>query len=466
MRLCIIGAAALAALAGCSQSDQKLPFEFESTAPVVRTMGAGATVVSTPAGLSMTMPAGALPAGSGMMLAKLDRQAHLAGGPPLAGDLYLIGFEGAPRLDPGIEFSFAMDQATTAGGLVGLVPVIFRVPVPGRGQGAVANLRPAGTASFQSDGGAGDDAQSKFEALLAAGIFHGIDGAGDVNAGVSGARLAGIISNLFDTSREARPTSTFTDLPSGHWSAGYIEALTGLNGSIEPRYDDVGRDPRMRNLLLNSFISGLQGLGPGSRGTIDSVQNSWSDGAHFYAISAMLLSHVPVRPRYPEPVGGTPSSHPLIPLGATSATFELICTAIEWPSAAELPLCDGKVIDVRAGEELLERFPASVVVPNYLRGKVMLQLGGLAAGSLEYDLFLRTVLATGITGLELEDDLALAGTWSASGDTLTIGGHRFQYSVPDANSLVLVITDSVRIKDRGGAESWQRLQAHLKLRRR
>ncbi len=454
----IIGAAALLVLAGCSQTDQKLPFELESAAPVMRTMGSGPTVISTPSGFSMTVPGGALPAGSGILVARLDNKAHLSGGPATAGDIYLIGFEGMPQRDPAIEFSVGLNQETTAGRLIGLVPIVARVQT--QGQPASANLIPSGRAASQASA-TDATAAERMNGLRMDGTFQGVMGHGNLGEQITRAEMVTVLIRAFGSDANAslagKGPPPFAAPANNSWFDEYIAAAKGLFASSPAPAADT-----------DWWTSRIPAPGGGSGGMIsraflDSLPDSWPDRSNFYLVSTAFASYVPVLP--PHTGQGTAPSHPLLPTGATSATFELVCTAIDWPGAG-LPLCDGKVIDVRAGKELLDRFPASVVVPNYLSGEVTLQLGGVATGSLAYGFFLRTALATGITGLGLEDEFDLAGTWSVSGDTLRVGGQRFQYSTPDAGSLVIAVSDSVRIKDKGGADSWQQVQAYLKLRRK
>lgn len=459
MRYRIIGAVALLMLVGCSQTDQTLPFEVDPGVPVVGTTGTGATVVSTPAGLSMSVPAGALPEGSGVMVTKLDKKTRLSGGLSTVGDIYLIGFEGVPQRDPAIEFSFSMNQGTTAGGLVGMVPLVVRVPAPG--QRPSANMIPAGGASYQNSGGE-LSAQEKFDALMRTGVFNGLKGEANIGDEVNRAELQQIFSSLSNKAQDQTAGPVYQDVESGHWSAGYKNAVGKLNGGIDPEPFTPG-DQGWIERLAWELIAGLGNMSSDDVDAVESAIAHWTDRAVLFAISPFIPFYVPVRAQFTGQYEGP--VHPLLPAGATSATFELVCTAIEWPNAG-LPLCDGKVIDVRAGAELLDRYPISVVVPSYLNGEVTLQRGGAADGTLKYGLFLRVALATGITGVGREDELDLSGSWSVRGDTLTVGGHRFRYSTPDASSLVIAVSDSVWIKEAGGQESWQQIEAYLKLRRR
>jgi hypothetical protein len=461
----ISGAMVLVALTGCTQEDQKLPFEFESTAPVVRTVGSGATVVSTPAGISLSLPAGAVPAGSEIMLAKLDGKARLSGGSAPVGDLFLVAFEETPQRDPSIEFSFALNRNVTAGDLVALTPVVFRVEAPG--QQPSANLIPAGRGTSQASSAAGYmRADSVFELLMRKrGSFQGVMTGGTISEmGHRTETVAEMIRNAATASVQHEiltATPPFEESAFYPWDDQSFDWAIYLAANSNPSAGGNG-GPGLGEWTLSGFQ--VQDIDPETREAILSHFGFENPAARFYVFGTLIPSYV-LLSGLPSGEGKDPS-YPLLPSGASSATFELTCVGMKVPGADDLPLCDGEVIDVRAGRELLNRFPASVVVPLYLFGEVTLQSGGAATGSLAYGLGLRTALASNFTGLELEDELDLAGTWSASGATLTVGGQWFQYFTPDAQSLVIAVSDSVRIEDKGGADSWQPIRAYLKLKRR
>lgn len=458
----VIGAMVLIVLAGCSPEDQMLPFEFDTTAPVVRAVGSGATVVSSPAGISLSLPAGALPAGSEVMLAKLDRKSRLSGGPELAGDLYLVGFEKTPQRDPSIEFSFALNQKVTAGELVALTPVAFRIEAPG--QQPSANLIPA-SGGMKSQVASAADPTAIGDRMGKGGILQGLMIDGTIGENITRAEFVTVIVRAFgqeSSAALAQGRLPFTETPTDQWYSGYVEFGRNLIAANSNRSPDGNGGPGLGWWMQSGFQ--LSDIDPETIEAIMSRFGFENPAARLYVFGTMIPSYVAI---YGLPSGlPTDPAFPLLPGGAASATFELTCVGMAVPGADSLPICDGEVIDVRAGRELLDRYPASVMIPLYLNGEVTLQPGGVATGSLAYGLGLRTALSSGFTGLKLEDDLDLAGTWSVSGDTLTVGGRRFQYFTPDAGSLVLAVSDSVRIEDKGGADSWQPIQAYVKLKRR
>lgn len=49
------------------------------------------------------------------------------------------------------------------------------------------------------------------------------------------------------------------------------------------------------------------------------------------------------------------------------------------------------------------------------------------------------------------------------GNKIIIGGHTFYYGTPDPDHVILAVSDSVKIKDNDGTESWEPVEAFLKL---
>lgn len=452
MRRRITLLAALVVLGGCSQDDQDLPFESQPSKPVTSTMGSGNTTVSSPDGISLTVPAGALPAGTRITVAKLDRTAaeELPGA---VGDVYLVGFDNVPTSDPSISFSSTLGQGVTAGQLVGMVPVVMRVASPGAPAGNLTTSRSVAHQRVRAEV-ASTTAEEKFEALKAAGIFDGVDGGASIQDDMTRAqfgRISALLAGL-DATLESPPV--FSAVPPASWYTEYIEAAKGvglLSGLGFDQSYSVLRD------LTFSFDFPFANVGA----TRDDLVST----AYAYVVADFLPSTLPTYEILATPWRGTTSS-PLIPSGSSSASFSLLCTAIQWPDASEIPTCSENTIDVRVSPELLSRFATSVVVPNYLQATVTLLSNGTATGEVKYETYLRSALSSGITGVGRKGDLDLNGSWSAAGDTITIGGHDFLYSTPDDSSLVLSVSDSVKLENNDGSESWEPVKVNVKLTRK
>lgn len=439
----------LAVLAACSQKDQRVPLEPESNAPVTSVIGSGSTTISTPSGLSMTVPDGALPTGTEIAVVKLD-QSETQSVPGSVGDAYLVGFDGVTTMDPSIAFSFTPSENTTAGQLVGMVPLVLRVGSPGTTATALTASRLAAPSSVRADVSS-TSAEEKLQLMLAAGIFDGMAGSATITGGLDDPSLAAILQ-LVGSPPPSPPI--FADLPSDSWDSGYLDAMNaaGLTGFLDsnPESPIFGQLPAIMDL-------------PSGDAGINELFGSYiSDGGSAYLITQVTPTTLRTYGLAELPPND-PESHPLIPVGDLSATFTLACTGIQWPGADGVPSCSEDDIDVRAGAELLSRYPATVVVPNYLLASVTLGGDGLATGQVEYETYLRSALASGITGVGREGSFELDGTWSVSGDTITIGDHRFAYTVPDAQSLILSISDSVQVENNDGTESWQPIQANVKM---
>lgn len=452
MRRRITLLAALAVLVACSQEDQALPFESEPGKPVTSTMGSGNTTVSTPDGISLTVPAGALPAGTEITVVKLDRTVGQEL-PGAVGDAYIVGFDGVPTSGPSISFSSTLDQEATAGQIVGMVPVVMRVGSPGTspaGNLSASRFRSPPVARADV---AGTSAQKKFEALVEAGIFSG---SATIQDDMTRHQFAYIIAQLqdLDTTPPAIPP-LFEDA-TDPW---YLEAIMQANAASFTSSFNPGV------LNTSDVLSYLDVLA--ERIDVEGIEafsEYIANGGSVYMISNFLPASLPAYEITDLPSSDTASNR-LIPSGSSSATFTLLCTGIQWPGTSDVPTCSENTVDVRVGPELLSRFPVSVVVPNYLFGHMTLDLDGSASGQVEYEAYLRSALSSGITGVGRKGSFDLDGTWSVSGDTITFGDYSFLYTIPDAESLILSISDSVQIEDNDGTKSWQPVQANVKLTR-
>lgn len=450
--------AALAVLVACSQEDQSLPFQPEPSEPVTRTMGSGNTTVSSPDGISITVPAGALPTGTSITVAKLN-QSVAASVPGAVGDAFLVGFGDAPSSDPSLSFSFALSEDATAGQLVGMVPVVLRVG--GSGAAPSGNLGVSKLVSRPITGGAasGMTDLEKLNALKEAGIFDSFGGDATTSEDISRSQAAMILSKLLAIADDP-PASPplFTDPDGESWYEQYLAATKSaiLESSFDPAFFDLTRedishfielaleDPEYREAFA-SYLSGSNGY---------AFLITYVDPA---VLSAYGMTEFP---------SNDESSYPLIPVGSSSATFTLLCTGIKWPSVDDVSVCSENNIDVRVGSELLKRYPASVFVPHYLLGEMTLGTDGSATGRVEYEVFLRSALSSGITGAGREGSFDLSGSWSARGDTITIGGHDFLYATPDDSTLILSVSDSVKIQNNDGSKSWEPVQVNVKLARK
>jgi len=448
--------AALPVLAACSQEGQKLPFQPEPNEPVTSAMGSGNTTISTPDGISVTVPAGALPAGTHITVARLQQTVDDV--PGAVGAAYLVGFEGVPSADPSISFSTTLSQGATAGQLVGMVPLVLRIGTPeaaGAGYRVASGFRRGRVAR---DGGYDASVEEKFERLKESGIFDGFMGSAstkDVPSAADMTALAAKLQQLAIASPVPAP-ALFEGASSHGWYSTYIEAVAsaGLTsfldiyhdrsvfGGLPATLDEATMPPELRELIA-AYLSS-----EGSAYLITHVDPK--------VLAAFLLTDFPANDE---------SSYPLIPSGSTSATFTLLCTGIQWPTADDVPVCSENTIDIRVSAELLKRYPASAFVPNYLMAQATLGAGGSATGQVSYKVHLRSALRSGIAGASKEGSFDLDGSWSARGDTLTIGGHDFLYATPDASTLILSVSDSVQVENNAGDKSWEPVRVNVKLAR-
>ena len=119
---------ALLIAAGCEQEAQLLPFDTTDFQPVTRTIGSGATTITSPAGVSVTIPEGVAPAGTTVTLNAADTPPPLPAGVERVGESYLLEFSApvAPELEVELRVS---TEGLTQADLVKAIPVL--VPLSG-----------------------------------------------------------------------------------------------------------------------------------------------------------------------------------------------------------------------------------------------------------------------------------------------------------------------------------------------
>ena len=102
---------------------------------------------------------------------------------------------------------------------------------------------------------------------------------------------------------------------------------------------------------------------------------------------------------------------------------------------------------------------------KYIAAGVTLRSDGTAAGQVEYDVAVRVPLASGIAGYALNDTHDFTGTWSASGDSIHVGGRSYRYATPDPETVILLFEDTVELRNNAGTKSREPVQIYLKLHR-
>lgn len=449
-RMALIAAAlSAAALAACVQDDQKLPFSLEDDRPVTRTVPtSGDLTISTPAGLSMTLPEGAVSPGSEVTIARIDVP-DLTGGPELVGNsIYVIGFDEVPQKDPVVTFTATLEKEYTAGELIGMVPVVVRA---GSGGGATFSKgrAPAGQARFDQS-----DVRRRLKRIQSG--LAGIDLAGQFQDPPDGqGTVDDLVQQVLQQQQELLnqhggppfqgPPPLIIRYVTAPESFGLLATSTGSENSWQEQ--DAQE-------WLALYLDKIQNQNPNGNAPAKPAQ---------YVVYPTTVATLAVGP-LPAPgtsIGGV--DYPLIPDGHTSATFELVCTGVEVDE--EIAVCDHGGLDIRAGAELLKRFPATLLAVKYIAAGVTLRSDGTAAGQVEYDVAVRAPLASGITGYALNDTHDFTGTWSASGDSIHVGGRSYRYATPDPETVILLIEDTVKLENNDGTKSREPVQIYLKLHR-
>lgn len=376
----VAGAAMVAVLCGCSQEDQVLTIDLASDEPVTRTVPAsGEMTISSPAGISVTLPEGSVEPGTKVTVTPVDPR-QVEGLPPTTGEAgFVLSFDRAPKGSPRVTFTNRLKGEVPLPDLVAAVPVF-----PGLNPNALNKLvwlLDRVSATFPQDP---LTSLTLLPPVLPSGIF---------------------------------PNKTLRDYPTFFYPS-FTQQGTPQPGACEET------DPC--DLLITTTTPGY---------------------TLFYEL-------------YP---GSLEVAHPIIPEGRSSATFSLVCTGIEVDE--EVIQCGHEVIDLRGSRTLLERYPGAVAVTALISANATLHADGTAEGSIQYDVALRVPMASGITGYALADSLDVTGQWSVDGDRITIGGYTFLYGTPDPDHFVLALSDSVKIKHNDGRETWEPVQAFLKLTR-
>jgi len=415
----VAGAAMVAVLCGCSQEDQVLTIDLASDEPVTRTVPAsGEMTISSPAGISVTLPEGSVEPGTKVTVTPVDPR-QVEGLPPTTGEAgFVLSFDRAPKGSPRVTFTNRLKGEVPLPDLVAAVPVMLPVtngasPSLGPGAAPVWSVAPAlaatrPTPNYVMFPGLDPNALNKLVSLLdrVSATFPQ-----DPHPLTSLTLLPPVLpSGIF-------PNKTLRDYPTVFYP-GFTQLGTPQPGACEET------DPC--DLLITTTTPGY---------------------TLFYEL-------------YP---GSLEVAHPIIPEGRSSATFSLVCTGIEVDE--EVIQCGHEVIDLRGSRTLLERYPGAVAVTALISANATLHADGTAEGSIQYDVALRVPMASGITGYALADSLDVTGQWSVDGDRITIGGYTFLYGTPDPDHFVLALSDSVKIKHNDGRETWEPVQAFLKLTR-
>lgn len=423
-----VGVASIAAVAllaaGCSQDDQDLPFSLVDHQPVTRTVPAsGEMRITSPEGLSVTFPEGSLPPGSQVTVTPVDPR-EISGVPELAGEVaFLLSFDAPLSKAPTVTYSSAFREPVTATRLLRTVPVLIRVDGTDAAPASRMNLLPpisTGDDEWDNELGSLAEAIAFLNYIMKIGIdgFLGL-------LGFDYRQFVNLLEDclakgeeLFDVLPECVDTQLFEDA-TAQFEAKKAQA-DACNGPHCPPMNDllVG--------LINTRFSTL-----GSPVDLDALRGA--------------------------------DSHPLIPPGQSSATFVLMCTGVTWGEG--ILRCGEENVDARASQVLLDRYAGSIMAINHIIALATLNADGTARGEIQYDAALRVPMASGISGYPVADTLDLTGNWSVEGNRITVAGYTFAFSVPDEKTLILTVDDSVKVKHNGGGESWEHVQAHLKLSR-
>lgn len=432
-------AAIVAAMSGCTQEDQVLSFKLADDEPVTRTVPAsGEVTISTPAGMSVTLPEGTVTPGT-KVTAQLVDASKIAGVPDMAGNVaFLLSFEEPPKKDPVVTFTNTFNGSITALQLLSAVPAAIRVSTDGPA--------PSGTIvvpSWSVAPGHGDYSPvgPEFPSFFGDKITK---------------LIGGVLSTVFGISAPTQfsfDESSFLSALEEHLKNSGYRRVGGLFGLYANPNVPIPYVPKISQVLS------LKSMPSSALETCDEVPSPCN----------LLIITINAGA---SPLGALvdPSSdeqsavlYPLIPEGASSASFGLVCTGV--PVGGNIDTCGPEVVDVRASQKLLDRYAGSLVAIKYFAGVATLRADGTGNGLLMYDVALRVPMAAGVAGYAVEDSLDLNGNWSVDGNRITVAGHTFTYATPAPDYAILSVDDSVKVKNNDGTESWERVQAHLKLER-
>jgi len=422
-------AALVTAMAGCTQDDQVLSIDLADDEPVTRTApAAGEMTISTPAGISVTLPEGAVPAGTKVTVARIDPR-DIAGLPATGADAaYLLTFDRPPTKAPRVSFKSTLRGTVALSDVIAAVPVVLPVS-----NGAAASLGPAAAPAWSVVPAASPTQPRANDLPSYIGWF--VDPPSD-----------DLLPHFPDITAFTTPPVDFSSLPSGQYNA--IRPWF----DIDSLFNDITvNNPSFQQTTSNDLESNFEQLLL-RYSCVEAID------ACAFVIVTMPLGNTPFATPYPEPME---IAHPIIPEGQSSATFALACTGVAWNE--ETPTCGGDVLDARASRTLLDRYKGAIAAVNFIAAYATLHDDGVVEGTIRYDLALRVPTASGVHGYPLADSLDVTGRWSVDGDRITVGGYTFNYATPDPDYLVLAVADSVKMKHNDGTESWEPVQVHLKL---
>lgn len=149
------------------------------------------------------------------------------------------------------------------------------------------------TGLFSGIAGAADDltAQQKFEALKAKGIFAGLqDGSAGLDQNMNRAQFAKVAALLYGLEvNTAPPSSSFSDVPDGHWALGYIEAAK--NAGLFIGYGDGTFNPSGDVTLeqLAAVLVRVLGVEVDTNVTVNGVSN-WAQAYVNAALSSGFIA--------------------------------------------------------------------------------------------------------------------------------------------------------------------------------
>lgn len=414
-------AALVTAMAGCTQDDQVLSIDLADDEPVTRTApAAGEMTISTPAGVSVTLPEGTVSPGARVTVAPVDLRQVPGASAAIGNKAYLLSFEEPPKKAPVVKFSNTLQGPTTASRILGAVPAVRRV--------SSVEMRPS----------------------------HAVVVPIRSVAPLSDASFFGFFSGAFQQLQErlgsnwfASPSApvTFPDV-TGQFQ-GLLKQFRRISVHLFSPWNDL------------SFLQSLnfqQSIDEGFQSSSDQGCDEDPSACNFLIFTIEMVT-TPLG----EPVDLDEEAvlYPLIPEGRSSASFGLVCAGFD--AGDEVETCGFENVDVRASQTLLDRYAGSGVAIKYIAAVATLHEDGTAEGLVEYDVALRVPMGAGITGYAMKDSLDITGTWSAVGNRLTIGGYTFTYATPDPDHVILAVDDSVKVKNNDGTERWEPVQAFLKL---
>lgn len=134
------------------------------------------------------------------------------------------------------------------------------------------------------------DAQAKFDALKAKGIFEGRENGAELDKTMTRAEFAKVIVKLLNLQENASGASAYTDLDGAGWAKGYIGAVTPkyMEGVATGKFDPSGQVTleQMATILVRAL-----GLQVDESAKVDGKVSDWAKGYVAAAIKAGIIKN-------------------------------------------------------------------------------------------------------------------------------------------------------------------------------